>query len=421
MKILIINYRFHFTGGPERYMFSVISELKNRGHEIIEFSVKNDKNEASKYENYFARNIDNQNEYLFEKFKKTFGFYFDFLSRQYYSLYIKNKVKKIVKDTKPDICYLLPHSGSLSVSIIDGLKDCNIPIIHRISDYNIICGQAGMYRKRVFCNDCSKTKLNLLKNKCIKDSYLYSAIKLSSSLLHDYLKIYKKVDHFITTNNFAKEQFVKFGFEDNKITTIHTFANEVSPIVKSKTNFPLKLIYMGNIDDSKGIYDLLESVKILSSEFNAETVLFDVYGGLRDYELKKVNDFIKTNKLQSLITIHGKIKSEFVSKIYKEADITLIPARWVENLPNVLVESLSYGTPVVVPRFGSFKSCLDESVAYFFEEHNLNSLVSTLKYVINNPNTINEKSKKTYNYVDKNFNKKNHINELIQIFNNHLN
>jgi len=137
LRILIINYRYHFTGGPERYMFNIIKELEKRGYKIITFSVKNNKNEYSPYQNYFPRNIGNSNEYLFENLKKNFSFYYDYITRQFYSFYIKRKLDKLIKDTKPDICYLLQHVGSLSPSVIDALKQNNIPIIHRISDYNI--------------------------------------------------------------------------------------------------------------------------------------------------------------------------------------------------------------------------------------------------------------------------------------------
>ena len=76
MKIIIINYRFHFTGGPETYMFNVISALEKEGHQVIPFSVQNAQNEYTEYSMFFVNNIANSNEYLFEKFNKNFRFYY---------------------------------------------------------------------------------------------------------------------------------------------------------------------------------------------------------------------------------------------------------------------------------------------------------------------------------------------------------
>lgn len=421
MKILIINYRFHFTGGPERYMFNVIKEFEKRGHEIINFSVKNKKNVKSDYEKYFPRNIDNSNEFLFEKFKRTPLFYYDFLSRQFYSFYIKKKLDRLIKDTNPDICYLLPHSGSLSPSVIDALKKNNIPVIHRISDYNIICPQGGLYRQRKFCNQCKVSKVNVIKNKCIKNSYIYSTLKYASSVLHDKLKLYDKVDHYITTNDFARNQFIEFGFESEKITTIETFTDKLGTSKIDDIQYPINFLYIGNIDDSKGAYDLIEAVKELSKLYNEEYFTLNIYGGLRDYERVKVNDFILKNKLGNIIHLNGVVSPEKVSTIYQDSDVTVIPARWAENLPNVLIESLSNGAPIVVPNFGSFAATVNDSVAYFYKPHEVLSLKDALMDIIKNPITIKEKSEMAIKYANSKFNKNNHISSLITLFEKYLN
>ena len=40
MNIIIANYRYFISGGPERYMFNITDALKENGHNIIPFSVK---------------------------------------------------------------------------------------------------------------------------------------------------------------------------------------------------------------------------------------------------------------------------------------------------------------------------------------------------------------------------------------------
>jgi glycosyltransferase involved in cell wall biosynthesis len=266
VKILIINYRFHLTGGPERYMFNIISEFEKLGHIIIPFSVDNPKNQKTKYSDYFAKNISNSREFLFEKYKKNIGFYLSYLSREFYSIYIKNKLNKLIKDTRPDICYLLPHKPPLSVSVIDALRKNRVPVVHRISDYNIICAHGGLYRNRNYCNDCISNTLSLIKYKCVKGSLVLSITRYFSMKLHKTLKIYDKIDHFVTTNDFAKKQFIEFGFNAQRITTIETFAVQATNFPKQKNNDPLVLLCVGNIDDSKGTFDLVKTLGLLQKE-----------------------------------------------------------------------------------------------------------------------------------------------------------
>ena len=49
MRILIVNYRYFISGGPEKYMFNIKKVLEENGHEVIPFSIKSNKNVETKY------------------------------------------------------------------------------------------------------------------------------------------------------------------------------------------------------------------------------------------------------------------------------------------------------------------------------------------------------------------------------------
>lgn len=415
MKILIINYRFQFTGGPERYMFNIISELEARGHETIHFSTINPNNEFSRYSGYFARNVGNSQEYLFENYKKNLSFYWDYLNREFYSIYIKSKLKKLLVEYKPDICYLLPHKVPLSVSVIDILYEMNIPIVHRVSDYNIICGQTGMYRDRKFCNLCKKNPVEIIKNKCINNSYIHTSIRYLSGAFHRKMKIYEKINHFIFTNDFAKDQFIDFGFPSNKMTVLRTFSNEIIRVSKTLKYSPIKIISVGNIDDSKGTFDILQALFLLKKR-GINSFQLGIYGGLRHLEIQKTKELISRYGLENEVTLYGKIEADKILDVYKNADLTIIAARWVENLPNVLVESLSSGTPVIAPNFGSFKAVLDSSVSFFFKPYDVQSLSNLLYEINKKPDLIAKKSEVCYNFAKTNFDKTLHLDSLLKLF-----
>jgi glycosyltransferase involved in cell wall biosynthesis len=422
MKVLIINYRFLHTGGPERYMFNVIAELEKRGHEIINFSVKNKNNIKSKYEPYFANNIDDSDNYLYKDFKKGFKFYVNSFSREFYSFSVKNKLEKLIKDTRPDVCYLLPHKGALSPSVIDALKKYNIPIVHRISDYNIICPQAGLYRDRMFCDKCKQSRFNVVRHKCIKGSLLLSTVKYLSSSIHYALGLYKKVDYFVTTNKFAEEKFAEFNFNKDKLITVNTFS-PISVVSKPANYVPsvIKFICVGNIDDSKGTYDLIEAVDQLVKKHQKTNFTLEIIGGLHASERLQTENLIQSKNLQAFVSVKKPVGFQELKEIYKTADISILPSRWVENLPNVQIESLAHSVPVVVPDFGSFAATLDTSVAYFFQHHNVASLAETLNYIVTSPETISSKTTACNDFVEMMFNKDKHVDRLLTIFNTLIN
>lgn len=49
MKILMVNKFFYIKGGSETYYFALRELLESKGHEVIDFSMKDEKNFPSQY------------------------------------------------------------------------------------------------------------------------------------------------------------------------------------------------------------------------------------------------------------------------------------------------------------------------------------------------------------------------------------
>ena len=58
MKILMINKFYYIKGGSETYYFSLKRLLEEHGHQVIDFSMKDEKNFPSPYERFFIDNVD---------------------------------------------------------------------------------------------------------------------------------------------------------------------------------------------------------------------------------------------------------------------------------------------------------------------------------------------------------------------------
>ena len=110
MKIVLVNYRYFFAGGPERYLFNIKQLLEDAGHEIIPFSVKHKQNVATPYEKYFLSPIGNGDEIYFSdvvKQKKSFSDQWKGLTRMIYSKEAKSCFEKLLRNVKPYLVYIL--------------------------------------------------------------------------------------------------------------------------------------------------------------------------------------------------------------------------------------------------------------------------------------------------------------------------
>src|SRR4030042_2879925 len=193
MKILMINKFFYRKGGSEAYMFDLMNLLKNNGHEIIEFSMKDEKNEPSEFADYFINHISfNKREGLWRDLKKALHLL--------YSFEAKKKLKSLIKKEKPDIAHLHNFNFQLTPSILAVLKKHNIPVIWTMHDYHLICPNYKLFTQGTVCERCKVNKFyNCFKYKCIKNNSAMSFLAMLEMYLHKLiLKSYDKIDLFIS-------------------------------------------------------------------------------------------------------------------------------------------------------------------------------------------------------------------------------
>lgn len=419
MKILIVHYRYFISGGPERYLFNVKNALEEMGHTVIPFSIKNSRNEKSEYEEYFVRNIGDSDEVFVNKYPKTIKTYLDLVDREFYSFHVKNKLEQLIKEEKPDICYLLAYKRALSPSVIDICKKYNIPVINRISDYNTVCGNGSLYRDGKFCDMCLENDKYCLSYNCIKGSKVFSLMRYLSIKLHNAINIHDKISAYVCTNQYMAEMMYKYGYDSKKLTVIPTFFKEDNDIKSwNKSNNvninKINFLFIGNIDETKGIYDLLEALTFLKKEVTN----FHLYivGGLHFEENERVMSLVNENKLNDHITFVPFMSSKEVYRFYLRANVVILPARWVENLPNTLVESIYFNRPVVIPNYGSFKYTTDESVSFSYKALSSNSLYKQLLNICKDPEQIREKSQNCSQYFIKHYSEDTHMKKLIRLF-----
>jgi glycosyltransferase involved in cell wall biosynthesis len=135
----------------------------------------------------------------------------------------------------------------------------------------------------------------------------------------------------------------RFNIPPEKLITIHNPAHMISAV---EINFPVdqvmenEFLYVGRLNPQKGLTNLLRAFK-LAHEQNPNIQLTIVGEGSEKEKLLKLTDEL---------CLTGNIRFEGfqpqTDKYYKRAKATLLTSNF-EGFPNVLVESISLGTPVI--------------------------------------------------------------------------
>ena len=218
MRILLVNKFHYLKGGSEKYYFELAELLKEHGHTVAFFSMKDDKNIKTGHKEYFVEPIDLNTG---SKLKAL-----DVI----YSKKNKKKMEEALDDFKPDVVHLNNFQRQLSASIIKPIKKKNIPIVFTAHDLQMICPNSAMLRKGKICEACSKGNYtNCIKYKCTKDSTLKSIISVLEAKYYKKHKIYEQLDYIITPSNFVASKIKKEKVNLKKIETLYNFIDIFVP------------------------------------------------------------------------------------------------------------------------------------------------------------------------------------------------
>ena len=109
------------------------------------------------------------------------------------------------------------------------------------------------------------------------------------------------------------------------------------------------MLSVGHLTANKGFELLIKAVKILSEEFKQEPPLLVIVGGGKH---KKVLDrLIASLEMGSTVSLVGSIPHHELGWYYSAADVFSLASER-EGWPNVILEALACGRPVIAPPVG---------------------------------------------------------------------
>ena len=206
MKILIANRNYFVTGGPEKYMFSLMENMPE--HEFVPFCVKFDQNNETLYSKYFLEPPGGSSNVNFSDFEMSLLQKCRFALNMVYSFSARNKLSVMIEDIKPDIALFL-NGVHFTDSIIDACKKHNVPIIWRLSDFHKICANYLLFRDGKVCDSCIENGLfEIVRNRCggYQSSLGVSLVKYAGMKLSQLRSIHDYINYFIVPSSFTREK-----------------------------------------------------------------------------------------------------------------------------------------------------------------------------------------------------------------------
>ena len=356
MRILLVNYRYFISGGPEKYMFNIKAMLEQHGHEVIP-SVHSNKNVETEYARYFVEPIGSRDATYFDECKKTPRVILQMLSRSIYSLEVEKAIQKEIREVKPDLVYVLHFVNKLSPSVLRGAKKMGLPVVLRLSDYFLLCPRFDFLYDKKPCEDClSCGYRTCIRRRCVKGSLFASAVRVLSMKVHKWMDIYRNVDAFVTPSEFLKKKLAVNGFDESKIHCIPTFTTSKTQLGEPKVG--RYGLYFGRISEEKGVETVVKAFEKLPDR------VVKIMGDDTTEEARRLMAYVREKNLTNIEFLGFKAGAE-LEEVIKGARYTLIPSVWYDNLPNTALESFQYSKPVIASNIGSLPELVEDGVNGF--------------------------------------------------------
>ena len=404
MKILNINKFYYRKGGSEAYYFALADLLRENNHEVIPFSMKDNKNYETKYSKYFIENISYENMGIKEKAING--------AKLIYSFEAKKKVKNIVNDNTPDIAHLHIFQHQLSPSILKEIKKNGTYVVNTVHDLKVICPNYKMLNDGEICEKCKSDKfINCFKSKCIKGSTVNSMLNTIEAYTHRILKSYDYVDKFICPSEFYMNKFIEFGIPKEKVVHIPNFVD----VSKFNPNYEHEdyFVYFGRLSEEKGINTLIKSMKYVN-----KSKLIIVGTGPIEKELK---EFVVKENIKNVEFVGFKTGNE-LENIIKKSRFIVIPSEWYENAPMSIIEAMAYGKAVLGSNIGGIPEFIEDNhTGMIFNTKDEIDLASKINYLIDQEKQTIEMGKNARIRAEKLYDKTVHYEKIMDLYNQVMN
>lgn len=396
MKILLVNKFHYLRGGSEKYYFELAQLLKSKGHTVGFFSMKHEENITTGDAEYFVEEIDLNTG---SKLKAL-----DVI----YSQENKRLMAKALEEFKPDIVHINNFQRQLSASIIDAIKEKNIPIVMTAHDLNPICPASIMLYNGEVCDDCiTKGYAQCIKKKCVKGSTLKSTLGVMEKKYYDIHKVFRKIDCIISPSEFNKNQLVNGKLKYNEIVALHNFVNE-----SERNEYVLGdyAFYLGRLSKEKGILNLIEAI----GDIPDAKLLIAGDGPERE----RIEAYISEHKLDGRITLLGYQNQDSIHKYITNSRFVVIPSICNENCPYSVLEAMEIGKPIVASRIGGIPELIaDGENGYLYKADDINELKKKLTLLLDNDDKVNRFAQKSRELYESYYSPDSYYNELIKIYN----
>lgn len=378
MKILIVNslYPPDVIGGAEISTYKLACELLRRGNEVHVLTT----GQTDSDEDYEGVCVHRR---LFKNIESFWDFKHDKLIRRviykiidYYNILNSKIIKDVIDAIGPEVLHTNNIYGITPV-IWKIAKKNNIPIVHTLRDYYLICPKANLMKRSGNICKCGNFICKVFR---IYYRHLSNNVEAVTAPSQYTLNQFLNVGYF---KNASKE--VIYNAVDYDSAEIHKKALQRK---KGQIKREIHVAYVGALLETKGVQVLLEAIDEAPENF------YFHFAGRGKLE----KDVVSAAEKNTHIKYHGFLNEVELSALLDKVDALICPSIWPEPFGRVVIDAYKACIPVIATDSGGLPELIDNGVTgMIIEPNSKDAIVDSLKklnegyFTHNSIDTIEEK------------------------------
>jgi glycosyltransferase involved in cell wall biosynthesis len=401
MRVLQVNKFLYRRGGAEAYMLDVSTLLTGHDHEVTFFGMAHPQNPPLPYDRFFPSEVE------FESGVQTLRSRGQAVGRMFWSTSSARGIREVLDRVQPDVVHLHNIYHQLSPSILRETQEAGIPAVMTLHDYKLICPTYQLLDNGQLCEACVGGHFSqALRRSCRNESRFESGLMGAELALHTWMGAYGPVGRFCCPSEFLVRLAERGGVYPDRLRWVPNFVDSDSISLKEDLGGPV--IYAGRLSPEKGVDVLLEAMGMLPGR----QLLIAGEGPSRE-SLERLAEGVAPDQVRFL----GRLSRDDTLAAVRSAAVLVLPARWHENQPIVVLEALASGVPVISTDLGGLPELVrPHETGLLIPPNDAGRLAEAIATVLADPQEGHRMGRRGRALIDSEFGPQKHLERLLAVY-----
>jgi glycosyltransferase involved in cell wall biosynthesis len=252
-------------------------------------------------------------------------------------------LERAVREVRPDVVSVW-HMGAMSLGLLTSLAERDIPLVYAVCDDWLIYGP-----------DLDRWSRLFLRRRARLPARLVRAATGVPTLLPDL----GRTGSFLFVSDVTRRAaaaWSRWRYPDSTVVFSGIDTGDFPLAEPDERPWRWRLLFVGRIDERKGIYTTLDALSRLPSE-----ATLTIVGRASERERARLDAAVADRNLSGRVTVTEGDRSE-LRRHYLDADAVVFASEWEEPFGLVPVEAMACATPVAATGVGGSGAFLVDGV-----------------------------------------------------------